>query len=77
MARFNSRARRRLNRERQRRWYARRKRCEACYPVPVGVGVMTMLCHRGYLQDNETDDPREVIEAIRVLLLDCAEADAP
>jgi hypothetical protein len=69
--------RRRINREAQRRWYARQKRCEWSYHVDVGPKVMGMLVRRRYIDDHETDDPREVTKAVTLFLLDHAEADAP
>jgi hypothetical protein len=53
----DGRARRRINREAQRRWYARQKRGEASYPVDVGPRVLDLLVHQGYLQEDETHDP--------------------
>jgi hypothetical protein len=63
------------NREAQARWYARQKRGEASYRCDVGPKVLEMLVWRGYLQDDETDDPHEVAKAISVFLSDHAEAD--
>jgi hypothetical protein len=78
MGRFNITARRRANREAQRRWYARQKKCEALYrEVRAGPRVLDMLVKRGYILDSEVGDAHEVCEAISLFMLDHAEADTP
>jgi len=45
------------------------------YCVVIGGAVIDMLVRRGYVLDDETDDPDEVSEAIALFLSDHAELD--
>lgn len=63
---------RRLNRERVRRYTARRETGLACYQVEVSGAVIDMLVRLGWLADTAATDPRQVSKAISALLSDTA-----
>jgi hypothetical protein len=67
--------RRAVNRNAQRRWRERQKKCQASYRCDVDGAVLNMLVRRRYIAENEVSDAKEVAKAITLFLADIARLD--
>jgi hypothetical protein len=68
-------AKRVANREHQRAWRQRQKRCAASYRCEADDRVIEMLVRRGYVGSAEVEDAAEVSRAITTFMADHAQQD--